>query len=68
MDQVQQAIVTESQKQIVDVASFATVAATLFELLPHGTALLSFIWVCIRLYETETVKKWLKKQKPKKQP
>lgn len=43
-------------KVAADALSLSAVISTLFGWLPSATALLSFVWICIRLYETETVK------------
>ena len=53
---------TENSKVVVDVSSFTVVGMTLMEWLPAIAAIFSIIWTCIRLYETETVKKWLGKK------
>lgn len=49
----------EHVKQIGDALSLSALVAVFFQYLPQATALLSFIWVCIRLYETKTVQRWL---------
>jgi hypothetical protein len=48
-------------KTIVDVSSITVVLATLVEWLPAAAALASLIWSIIRIYETETFKKWVEK-------
>jgi hypothetical protein len=48
-------------KSAFDIASFAVVGATLAEWLPAVAALLSIVWSLIRLWETATVKRWLKR-------
>lgn len=45
----------------VDVASLSLVGASLLEWIPAVSALVSLVWVCIRIYETETIKRLLKK-------
>lgn len=45
----------EAAKHIADGTAITTAAATFFGLLPEATALLSFIWIAIRIYETATV-------------
>jgi len=40
---------------VVDAGAVSLLLGTLFNILPHATALLTFIWVLIRLYETKTV-------------
>lgn len=48
-------------KHVLDMASISTAFATLMGWLPHLAALASLIWSCIRIYETQTVQRWLKK-------
>ena len=47
----------ETLKHMVDGASILTVIGTLVEFLPAVSALLSIVWVAIRIYETDTVKR-----------
>lgn len=47
----------ETVKHMVDGASILTVIGTLVEFLPAVSALLSIVWVAIRIYETDTVQK-----------
>ena len=51
----------EQAKTLTDIGSLAIVGGTLVEWLPAVAALLSIVWTIIRLYETETVKRWLKR-------
>jgi len=53
----------ETLKHILDGASLITVIGTLVEFLPAVSALLSIVWVAIRIYETETVQKLLNRKK-----
>jgi hypothetical protein len=53
----------ETLKHMLDGASLITVIGTLVEFLPAVSALLSIVWVAIRIYETETVKKLLNRKK-----
>jgi hypothetical protein len=53
----------EHHKQLIDLASLSTVIATLAGWLPALAALFSIIWSCIRIYETDTVQKWLGRKK-----
>ena len=46
----------EQIKYVVDVAAGATTVSALMDLVPSATAILSMMWVCIRIWETETVK------------
>lgn len=50
-------------KAVADVASVATVVGTLMQWLPAAAALASLVWSLIRIYETETVQKFLGKDK-----
>jgi len=47
----------ETVKHMIDGASILTVIGTLVEFLPAVSAVLSIIWVAIRIYETETVQR-----------
>lgn len=51
-------------KVAVDALSLVTVVGTLVDVLPALAALISIIWGLIRIYETDTVKKLLKKDAP----
>ena len=53
----------ETLKHMLDGASLLTVIGTLVEFLPALSALLSIVWVAIRIYETETLKKLLNRKK-----
>lgn len=54
-------VMNEHAKTIVDLSSITVVLATLVEWLPAAAALASLIWSIIRIYETETVQRWIKK-------
>ena len=51
----------EDQKTIVDVAAGTTTAAAFLEMAPDAVALVTGVWVLIRIYETETVKKLMRR-------
>jgi FtsH-binding integral membrane protein len=51
----------EAAKLITDGLSVVTVAGTLAGLLPAIAALFTIIWTGIRIYETNTVQRWLGK-------
>jgi hypothetical protein len=51
----------ETIKQVADAASVVTVVGTLAGILPAVAALFTIIWTGIRIYETDTVQRWLKK-------
>jgi len=44
-------------KLVADGASISTVVATVAGWLPEIAALVSIVWGCIRIYETETVRR-----------
>lgn len=51
----------DSDKLMMDVGALGITAGALFEILPSITALASLVWVCIRIYETDTVQNLLGK-------
>jgi hypothetical protein len=53
----------DGDKTVLDISALGVTTGALFEVLPSITALASLIWVCIRIYETETVQSLLGKQK-----
>ncbi len=53
----------ETVKHMIDGVSILTVIGTLVELLPAVSAVLSIIWVAIRIYETDTVQKLVNRKK-----
>jgi chromate transport protein ChrA len=55
---------TEAAKNVVDALSIGTVVATLAGALPSIAAIFTICWTVIRIYETETVKKFLGKKLP----
>ena len=48
-------------KAVIDLSSITVVLATLVEWLPAAAALASLIWSIIRIYETQTVQRWVEK-------
>ena len=56
---------TEAAKNVVDALSVGTVVATLAGALPSIAAIFTICWTVIRIYETETVKKLLRKKLPR---
>ena len=52
---------TDHAKIIFDVSSLTIVAGTLMSYLPAVAAVASIVWSCIRIYETKTVQRWIKK-------
>ena len=53
----------ETLKHVLDGASILTVIGTLVEFLPAVSAVLSIVWVAIRIYETDTIKKLMNRKK-----
>ena len=53
--------VDDTVKHVADAASVVTVIGTLAGILPAVAALFTIVWTGIRIYETETVQKWIKK-------
>ena len=54
---------TESIKPLVDAVAVTTTASALVGLLPPIVAILTLVWTVIRIYETETVQKFVQKRK-----
>jgi hypothetical protein len=52
---------TEGTKQVMDAVSVVTVVGTLGNVLPPLAALLTIVWTGIRIYETKTIQKLIKK-------
>jgi len=50
--------ISESAKHVVDALSIVTVLGTLVDFLPSVAALFTIIWTAIRIWETDTVKRW----------
>jgi len=48
---------TEEQKVLVDVAAGTGTAAAFMDMAPNVVALFTGVWVLIRIWETETVKR-----------
>ncbi len=51
----------ETAKSIVDAVSVVTVVGTLMQMLPAVAALFTIIWTGIRIWETDTVQRILRK-------
>lgn len=54
----------ESTKHVFDGVSLIATLGSLIEMLPTISALLSIVWVSIRIYETDTVQGLLGRKKP----
>lgn len=48
----------DRSKHILDAAALATAFGTVIDMLPAIAAALSIVWTGIRIWETETVKRW----------
>ena len=48
-------------KTPIDVTAGAVAFASVVELLPAVASVFTIIWLGIRIYETDTVQKWLRK-------
>lgn len=53
---------SESTKHIADGLSVITVIGTLAEVLPAVAALFTIVWTGFRIYELDTIQKWLGKK------
>ena len=53
--------IEEPTKQIIDVSAGVVTIGAILEMVPEITAVLSLIWVVIRILETETVKNVINK-------
>jgi hypothetical protein len=54
---------SEGTKHAVDALSVVTVVGTLVEFLPSIAALFTIVWTGIRIWETDTVQKFLGRKK-----
>ena len=46
----------EETKVVVDVAAGSVTVTAMMDIVPEATAFLSLAWVCVRLWETDTIK------------
>ena len=53
----------EPDKLVLDFSALGVTAGAWRQVLPSITALASLIWVCIRIYETETIQKLIIKNR-----
>jgi len=53
----------EAGKQVLDGISFFTVVGSLLEMIPAISAVLSIVWVSIRIWETKTVQNIFNRKK-----
>lgn len=54
---------TDEIKNVGDGVGVLTTAGVLIDLLPAISAILTIVWFSIRIYETDTVQKYLKDRK-----
>ena len=66
LDRVQH--LPQQAKVAVDLASGATIVATLMEWMPAVAAALSIVWTLIRIWETTTVQDWWSRRKKGPEP
>ena len=52
----------DATKDIVDIAAASTALATLAAWLPPAASLLTIVWMCLRIFESDTVKNLLGKE------
>lgn len=52
---------SEASKHIIDAVSIVTVLGTLAQILPAIAAILSIVWTVIRIWETKTAQKLIKR-------
>jgi hypothetical protein len=53
---------SEAIKFTVDILSVVTVLGTIVNMLPAIAAVFTIIWTAIRIYETDTVQRWMGKK------
>lgn len=49
----------ETVKYAIDALSVVTVLGTIVNVLPAIAAIFTIIWTAIRIYETDTVQRWM---------
>ena len=54
---------TNEVKSGIDVAAVAGGIGSWFGILPDVAGLLSIIWLALRIWETDTVKRWTRREK-----
>jgi chromate transport protein ChrA len=55
--------IPEPIKALLDATSIGTVIGTMLNMIPHMTAIVGLVWMCVRLYQEPTVQKILNKGK-----
>ena len=54
--------IPEGLKHLLDALSIGTMLGTLFQMLPNIAALLTIVWTAIRIFETQTVRRFLRRK------
>lgn len=54
--------VIEQHKHLIDALAVSSLIGTMFGYLPDATAALTFVWVAVRLFETDTVQGWFRRK------
>lgn len=57
--------ITGAEKHFADVASIGALIGVFMSWLPTATALVTFLWVSVRLFETDTIRsliKWIRRK------
>lgn len=54
---------TVEDKHTLDLGALAILAGVLGNMLPTVVSLFSLVWIGLRIYETDTVRAWLGKEK-----
>ena len=52
----------EDTARVLDFASLGVVVATIADFLPATAAVLTIIWTAIRIFETQTVQRWISRK------
>lgn len=50
-------VMNEETKVVIDVAAGSVTVTAMMDLVPEATALFSLVWVLLRIWETDTIKK-----------
>jgi len=58
--------IPETTKHVVDASALTISGLSFFAIISDWTAILSLVWIMIRLYETRTVQNLLKRHKKQK--
>lgn len=54
---------SEESKFIIDIANIGAVVALLNNAIPALAGIVTIVWTLLRIYETDTVQRWLGKSK-----